>query len=225
VTHITLDGQSEELMGLPYWSRTLESTAGQIMGLLRRGRMTVDELASALGLSGNAVRPHLATLERDGLVQRSELRRGTSKPARTYILAPEAELLFSRAYAPVLTQLLHVLDERLDAGEFDELMRDVGRRLMADRPRPTGDLRRRAEAASALLHELGGLARVEEHGHGFVIRGYVCPLAAATQRHPEACNAVESLLSEFAGVPVSKCCDAEDRLRCCFEIGGKAQLP
>jgi predicted ArsR family transcriptional regulator len=207
-------------MRVPHWNRQVESTAGQIMGLLRRGRMTVDELASALGLSGNAVRPQLATLERDGLVQRSEMRRGTSKPARTYILTPEAELLFSRAYVPVLTQLLHVLDERLDPAEFDRLMREVGRRLMGDRPRPSGDLRQRAEAATVLLGELGGLARVEEHDEELIIRGYGCPLAAATQRHPEACNAVESLLSEFTGVPVAKCCDSEDRLRCCFEIGG-----
>ena len=209
-------------MRVAYWNRPVESTAGQVMGLLRRGPMTVDDLAGALGLSGNAVRPHLATLERDGLVRRSELRRGISKPARTYVLTPEAELLFSRAYAPVLTQLLHVLDERLDAGEFEEVMRDVGRRLMADRPRPSGNLRQRADAAGALLHELGGLAQVEEHGGGFLIRGYSCPLAAATQRHPEACNAVESLLSEFAGVPVAKCCESDDRLRCCFEIGGRA---
>ena len=209
-------------MRVAYWNRPVESTAGQVMGLLRRGPMTVDDLAGALGLSGNAVRPHLATLERDGLVQRSELRRGICMPARTYVLTPEAELLFSRAYAPVLTQLLHVLDERLDAGEFEEVMRDVGRRLMADRPRPSGNLRQRADAAGALLHELGGLAQVEEHGDGFLIRGYSCPLAAATQRHPEACNAVESLLSEFAGVPVAKCCESDDRLRCCFEIGGRA---
>jgi predicted ArsR family transcriptional regulator len=211
-------------MRVPYWNRLLESTAGHIMGLLRRGPMTVDELAGALGLSGNAVRPQLATLERDALVRRSEMRRGTSKPARTYALTSEAELLFSRAYVPVLTQLLQVLDERLDPAEFDRVMRDVGRRLMADRPRPTGDLRQRAEAASALLTDLGGLARVEERDGGLLIRGYGCPLAAATQRHPEACNAVESLLSEFAGIPVAKCCDAEDRLRCCFEIGGPARV-
>jgi predicted ArsR family transcriptional regulator len=209
-------------MRAPYRSRLLESTSGQIMALLRRGPMTVDDLAEALGLSGNAVRPHLATLERDGLVERSELRRGTSKPARTYVLSAEAELLYSRAYVPVLTQLLHVLDEQLQPHEFDSLMRDVGRRLMADRLRPSGDLRQRAEAASALLNDLGGLARVEEHEDGLRIRGYGCPLAAATQRHPEACNAVESLLSEFAGIPVTKCCDREERLRCCFEIGGTA---
>jgi predicted ArsR family transcriptional regulator len=210
-------------MRVPYWTRLLDSPAGQVMGLLRRGPMTVDELAAALGLSGNAVRPQLAILERDGLVGQGESRKGVSKPARTYVLTAEAELLFSRAYVPVLTQLLQVLDERLEPDEFDRLMRDVGRRLMADRPRPSGDLRQRAEAASALLNDLGGLAEVEEHVGGFLIRGYGCPLSAATQRHPEACKAVESLLAEFAGISVAKCCDAEDRLRCCFEIGRKAR--
>lgn len=207
-------------MRVPYWNRALDSPAGQIMGLLRRGLMTVDELAQELGLSGNAVRQQLALLERDGMVGQGESRRGVSKPARTYVITAEAELLFSRAYAPVLTQLLHVLDERLGPAEFDQVMRDVGRCLTANRPRPTGDLRQRAEAATALLNELGGQARVVEHNGGFVIRAYGCPLSAATQWHPEACNAVESLLAEFAGIPVKKCCDAEDRLRCCFEVGG-----
>jgi predicted ArsR family transcriptional regulator len=196
-----------------------ESTAGQIMGLLRRRSMTVDELAAALGLSGSAIRPQLALLERDGLVERTGVKRGPSKPARIYALSPEADLLYSHAYIPVLTELLHVVAARLAPEEFDGLMREVGRRLMADRPRPTGDARQRAEAASELLNALGGLARVEGRNGDLMIRSDGCPLAAATQRYPEACNAVESLLREFTGLPVTKCCDREERLRCCFEIG------
>jgi predicted ArsR family transcriptional regulator len=195
-----------------------ESTAGRIMALLRRGGMTVDELAAALDLSGNAIRPQLAVLERDGFVQRAGARRGASKPAQVYVLSRDADLLFSHAYIPILTELLHVLDSRLEGGEFDALMREVGGRLMAGRPRPTGDVRQRAEAASELLNSLGGLARVEQEEGGLMIRSDGCPLAAATQRHPEACNAMESLLSEFTGLRVTKCCDREERLRCCFEV-------
>lgn len=206
-------------MRVAYWNRILRSPAGKIMAALRRGRMTVDELAAALSLSGNAVRPQLATLERDGLVQPGEMRRGASKPARTYALTAEAELQFSRAYVPVLTQLLDVLGQRLKPRELSRIMRDVGRQLVGERQRPTGGLRERVEAASALLGELGGLTRIERLRKGFRIRGLGCPLAAATERHPEACDAVQGLLSEFVGVPVSKCCDLEDRPRCCFEIG------
>jgi DeoR family transcriptional regulator, suf operon transcriptional repressor len=199
-----------------------DTAAGRIMGLLRRGSMTVDDLAAALDLSGNAIRAQLAVLERDGLVRRTGVRPGTSKPARLYGLTAETELLFSHAYVPVLTELLHVLAARLGASEFDGLMRDVGRRLMADRPRPTGDVRRRAEAARDLLNALGGLARVEEQNGGLMIRSDGCPLAAATRQHPEACDAVESLLSEFSGLEVTQCCDRDDGLRCCFEIGTAA---
>ena len=197
-----------------------ESAAGRIMALLRRGGMTVDELDAALDLSGNAVRPQLAVLERDGFVERVGVRRGASKPARVYGLSPEADLLFSHAYIPVLTELLHVLDSRLESREFDALMREVGARLMAGRPRPTGDARQRAEAASELLNSLGGLARVEQQNGTLLIRSDGCPLAAATERHPEACHAMESLLGEFTGLGVTKCCDRDERLRCCFELTG-----
>ena len=174
-------------MRVPRPMRALdESASGRIMGLLRRGSMTVDDLAAGLELSGNAIRAQLALLERDGLVRRTGQRPGTSKPARLYALTLEAELLFSHAYILVLTELLHVLSERVGAAEFDAVMRDVGRRLMADRPRPTGNLRQRAEAASELLNALGGLARVEDHEGSLMIRGDGCPLAAATRRHPEA---------------------------------------
>ena len=70
-----------------------------------------------------------------------------------------------------------------------------------------------------LLNELGGLTEVAEEGPGrLVIRSHGCPLAAATTDHPEACNALESMLSEFVGAPVAKCCDRSDREHCCFEL-------
>ena len=197
-----------------------ESAGGRIIALLRRGAMTVDELAAALGLSGNAVRPQLAVLERDGFIERAGVRRSSGRPAQVYALSREADLLFSRAYIPVLTELLHVLDSRPERSEFDAVMREVGQQLMVGRPRPAGDVRHRAEAASELLNSLGGLARVEQQNGTFIIRSDGCPLAAATQRHPEVCNAMESLLTEFTGLRVTNCCDREERLRCCFELVG-----
>jgi predicted ArsR family transcriptional regulator len=90
-----------------------DGTSGRILELLRRGPKTVDELAVALVLTRTAVRAQLAGLERDGLVEQRGSRRGTSKPSRMYGVTAQAELLFSRAYVPILTQLLHVLAQRL----------------------------------------------------------------------------------------------------------------
>jgi predicted ArsR family transcriptional regulator len=199
--------------------RVTQGTMGRILELLRRGPMTVDDLAAALELTRTAVQGQLANLQQDQLVEQQGTRRGPSKPARTYGVTMQAELLFSRAYIPILTQLIHVLAGRMSHDEFDSIMREVGRGAMADRAAPRGGtLRDRVARASALLNELGGLSEVEEEDGLYVIKSYGCPLAAATVLHPEVCNALESLLSEFAGTPVTKCCDRYDRERCCFEV-------
>ena len=209
-------------MRLPRWhERSPESTAGQVVRTLRGRSLTVDEIATALGLSGGAVRAHLTTLERDGLVRQSGARRGVSKPARTYSLTPEAELLFSRVYVPLLGELLRVLSTRMAPREFDATFREVGRRIMAGRPRPHGTLRQRAEAACALWNELGGMTSVRRERGRYVIRSLVCPLSAVAHERPEACVAMQSLLSELIGAPVSNCCDQAEERRCCFELGGR----
>ena len=198
--------------------RIAEGTAGRILELLRRGSLTVDQLATTMELTPTAVRSQLATLERDGLVEPRGSQRGASKPSRIYGVTRQAELLFSQAYIPILTQLLHVLSRRMPPAEFDTVMREVGRRAIAGRAVPTGPLRDRVATASSLLNDLGGLTEVKEDAGLYVIRSHGCPLAAATADHPEACNALESLLTDFVGTKVSKCCDRYDRARCCFEV-------
>ena len=195
-----------------------DDTRSRVVDILRRGPTTLDTLVAELGVTRTAIRLQLATLERDGAVVRRGLRRGRTKPAHVYELTSEAEQRMSHAYVPVLTQLLHVLSARLPAEEFDAVMRDVGRELLADRPRPRGPLRERAEAASQLLNQLGGLTAVEGNGEELVIRSHGCPLAATAAHHPETCNAMESLVSEFVDAEVRQRCDRTDRPRCRFHI-------
>jgi len=205
-----------------YWDQKFfESTRGQLVTLLRRGGRTVEELAQVLVLTDNGVRAHLATLERDGLVQqRGSVRRssGGGKPAYVYELTSEAENLFPKAYEPVLHRLLDVLSERIGPEESEMLLRAVGNRLAEGQTVPEGGTHVRLEAAVAVLNELGGLAELEERDGSFVIRGYSCPLAAVTPNHPEVCRMAESLVTELAGIPVYEHCDRGERPRCCFEV-------
>lgn len=195
-----------------------QGTSGKILELLRRGPKTVDELARALDLTRTAVRAQLATLMRDQLVERRGSRRGFSKPSHIYGVTAQTELLFSRAYVPILTQLLHTLAGRMTRRKFDSIMHEVGRQLLQGRAVPRGSLGERVAGASALLNELGGLTEISQENGGYTIRSHGCPLAAATIDHPEVCTALESLLSEFVGSRVTKCCDRYNRERCCFEV-------
>lgn len=197
----------------------METTRGQVLGLLRRGARTVEELARELDLTDNAIRAHLATLERDGLVTQAGLRRGpgAGKPAVIYELTPEVEVRLSRAYAPVLGALLDELAERLPPEETEEVLRAVGHRLAAAVRReatPEG----RARQAVALLNELGGDATLESHGSSYLIRGCGCPVSAAVSRRPETCRLVQALLSDVTGAQVGQCCEQGPRPQCCFTV-------
>jgi len=198
--------------------RFFASTKGQVAALLRRGVVTVEELARELSLTDNAVRSHLAALERDGLVVQSGVQRGIGKPAFTYALTSDAERLFPKAYGALLRLMLDVLAERLPPDTLDDLLREMGHRLAAGYTPSTGDLHARVDGAVQLLGELGGLATVEERGEGCVIVGRSCPLAAAVEGHPETCLLAEALLTEVIGVPVRQTCDTEN-MHCRFEVG------
>lgn len=204
--------------------RFWETTRGRVLGLLRSGPRTVEELAGQLGITDNAIRAHLATLERDGLIAQQGVRRGpgAGKPALVYGLAAGAAVRLSRAYAPVLGALLEELSHDLAPERIESLMLAAGKRLGAGVPRGAGSLEKRAAEAVALLHELGSDATLVADGAGFRLQGSGCPLSAAVSQRPETCRALQGLLSEVMGVPVGQCCEQGSNPRCCFTVPSAA---
>lgn len=191
------------------------------MELLRVSPRTVDELAVNLRVTDNAIRPHLAALEREGLARQAGSRRGegAGKPATIYELHSDAEPLLSRAYAPVLGALLEVIGDELDPRTAKRLLRETGKRLAAaSGGAAAGDLQARARAAAAVLTALGGEVVVERKQGTLTLRGAACPLASAVSRNPHVCHAVESLVAEISGAKARECCDRSQRPRCCFEL-------
>lgn len=209
-----------------------QATRGRLLTLLRELPHTVDELADALSLTDNAVRFHLVGLERDGAVERAGVRKpeGAGKPAVLYTISPEADIAFSRAYAPVLAACLEELRNEMPPAALTALLRRVGERL-AKNVEPgtepgtvlgTGSLKSRVNAASALLNQLGGLTTVEQRPGVFRIVGRGCPLGAAVAAEPCLCHAVESLLTQVVGAQVRERCNHTGRPSCCFEIARTA---
>ncbi|HEY3121250.1 MAG TPA: FaeA/PapI family transcriptional regulator [Vicinamibacteria bacterium] len=199
--------------------RFAESTRGRLVARLRAQPCTVENLAGALGVTDNAIRAHLISLERDGLIEHQPVRRGSAgKPAHTYALTTEAEMLLSAAYAPVLAGLLDVVAERSDPAERKRLLRAAGRGLPLVRAKGATP-RRRLGAAVELINELGGIASLERHDGSAVIHSRGCPLSAVVSEHPEACEALASAIEELVGARTEVRCDRGDgRPRCAFEV-------
>jgi predicted ArsR family transcriptional regulator len=191
----------------PWRKRFFETTRGRLVALLRRRELTVDEMAGALGVTDNAVRAQLATLERDGLVEQRGVRRGAGKPSFAYGLTAEFEPTLSRAYSPMLGRLLRVLHRRLAGPELEAVLAEAGREWASDVPAATGTAPERVAQAVALLEQLGGSAEIEPAGDRWSIRGFGCPLGVAVQGEPRVCRAVEGLLSAVTGLEVKEHCD------------------
>jgi predicted ArsR family transcriptional regulator len=200
--------------------RFWESTRGRIISLLRRETRTVNELATAVSLTDNAVRTHLDRLERDGLVRPSGTRPGTRKPNILYTLTPAAERLFPKMYGPVLRQLLAVLAERLPAKKLNDFMRAAGRRLAEEhRSAVKADqIEDRVGEAIAVLGKAGGACESVRNDGKLIVRCFDCPLAVAAVGHPEVCRLVETMLADLLGVPVKQHCEAEPAPQCVFEV-------
>ena len=202
----------------------LDTARGHIVSLLQRRPLTVDEIASKLELTASGVRAQITAMERDGVVRRVGQRRGTTRPSRIFELTPEVEQLLSRAYIPLLAQLVDVFASGLPARQVDALLREAGKKLARELSpgRPSGTLRSRVLGASDLLNQqLGAVTHVEQNG-GYIIRGESCPLSALTGKHPAVCRAMESLVNEIVGGSVHECCERAQRPQCCFEIKSKS---
>lgn len=202
-------------------------TRGRLLGLLRRSRRTIPELAEEVGVSDNAARTHLTSLQRDGLVEPAGERRATGgKPAQVYDITRETEELFPKAYAVVLSRLMEEIEHREGRERLLEMLRSVGARAGAG-VASEGDLEARVGIAAAVLRSLGADLDVERVGEGepgggesaaWLLRGYGCPLSAVVEEHGEACELVEELVSGVVGAPVRECCDRTGRPRCSFRI-------
>jgi predicted ArsR family transcriptional regulator len=200
--------------------RLFKSTRGKILELLRARESTVNELVEELHLTDNAVRAHLASLERDRLVAQSGMKPGTRKPHTTYALGPEAEYVFPKAYGRLVSLLMSIFSSQVKPRNLRAGMRAAGRSVAQEHLR---DLKRKTRqqrigAALGVLKELGGAATFHEEDGKHFIYGNGCPIAAATANHPEACLLAESLLTEIIGSPVKERCVRGPTPSCRFEV-------
>lgn len=201
----------------PDWlQRLVGGTRRDVLELLLRSDRTVQEMADEIGVSANAIRGHLAALERDGLIIQRDVRRETGgKPATVYALSRDADELFPKAYALVLEGLLAILAERDGPEGVHETLVEVGSRAAVP---TTGSTEERVQAAVDALRSLGGTVEVRrENGH-WKIQGFSCPLSSVTARDARVCGLVEALVAKTTGGSVVEVCERGRRPRCAFQI-------
>lgn len=208
---------------MPATDRFLTSTRGKILARLLREPLTVTDLAAEEGISVNAARTHVNGLERDGYVERFRLKHTASRPAAMYRATPEGEVLFPKAYEPVLRALMDEIEGEFgpaSAGVLENVGARLARKYAGGRTSADTTAEERIGIALDLLTELGAVLDVERLTGGAIrVEGSGCPLSGAVREHPDLCGMIAAILGEITVLPVEQCCRNDDeRPSCRFVI-------
>jgi predicted ArsR family transcriptional regulator len=184
------------------------STRKVLLTLMKtKGSLSVNEMAKELGITEMAIRRHLNTLERDGLIETKLVRQAMGRPLHLYSLTLLADDLFPKNYHQLTLELLDELEPgennnpagRLFEGRKQKLLKKYKGRMegksLVDRVAELADIQ----------NNNGYMARWEtaETGH-YVLTEYNCPIAQVAKQYNEACHCELSLFQNLLGAEVER---------------------
>jgi predicted ArsR family transcriptional regulator len=186
---------------------TLGERQQQLLTLLRdhKAGLTVDALSERLKITRNAVRQHLAALERDELVQRGDTQPSGGRPEQLYQLSDGGAELFPRRYSWFSELLLEAITAEIgrDAvGEkLDQMGRDVAAQLRTGNAGAT-DTKARVATMARVMQDLGYAARVAAPPADDTIVANNCVFHHLATKFPEVCRFDLGLIGAFTDAKV-----------------------
>lgn len=185
----------------------MKSTRERILhSLLRRPRMSINELAEAVGINPISARHHLINLQVEGLVAAEEERHGVGRPRLVYSLTEKGMEKFPTRYLRLTTRLLEQLKSTMPAPLVATLFSQIAEDLAQDYANQMQGLtmEERLEFVKSLLAEEGFTVEWEQDGSQYKIHEISCPYYQVGLNHPEVCTIDQTLISKMLAVPAEK---------------------
>ncbi len=196
----------------------MQDTRSEILNLIRlQETATVQALAEKMKLAVPTVRHHMAILERDGLVLKSNERGKIGKPHLIYSLSRKGEESFPKKYAHLSSALIEQV--KLEEGQEAvlDVMRKIARRKVQKR-RAGLDRLSRADQIDLMLtvmEEEGFDPQLEILGDQIKIRHLTCPYQAVALKHPEVCEMDVNIIQCCLGGTIERSAWRPDGDRIC----------
>jgi predicted ArsR family transcriptional regulator len=194
--------------GLSFLNSQVPATKRQVLlALKQHGALTVDDLASQLGISAVAVRRHLSNLERDQLVEHQQEKRSIGRPSFIFELTEAGHMLFPERYDQLANDILQAVDHLYGKEGVEQIFRHTLTRQLADYlPHLDGKpLKERVQQLTQLREAEGYMATWEQiDGDTFLIHQYNCPILKVAQWCRATCAEATSLLSQLLDAEVSR---------------------
>lgn len=170
----------------------------------REGPIAAESLAENLGITGMAVRQHLATLESEGLAQ-GEARPGRrGRPAKLWRATTKADSLFPDTHAQLAVDLIAQMKKTFGEEGLDRLLalRTAEQlRVYREKLFTKQSLKARLEALAAIRSREGYMAEVRkeaETGQWLFVENH-CPVCAAAKLCTGLCREELALFRKILG--------------------------
>jgi DeoR family suf operon transcriptional repressor len=204
----------------------MNSTRNRILQtLLRRPRLSTNELAEAVGINPISVRHHLTNLQVEGLVSTDEERHGVGRPRLVYFLTEAGTERFPTRYLRLTTRLLAQMKESMPEPVVSKLFAQMAYGLAkeyADQMKGL-NMEERLDLAKTLLTEEGFDISWERSGGQYQIHEITCPYLQIGQSHPEVCTVDQTLISRMLAVPAEKVqCVLQGDAYCTYVVQAEA---
>lgn len=177
-----------------------------IEALLRRGPLTVADLARELGVTATAVRQHVNHLADEGWLVRTRRSLGPGRPAGLFTVSERTRRLFG-ASGPDLSRLLMQEIAELDGEDKARVILERVNQRMARAARPAvggGPPPDRVRRLAAFLSHEGILAESDSVSHGERLAVFTCPYASIVDEHRELCEMERATFGELTESPVKQ---------------------
>jgi predicted ArsR family transcriptional regulator len=174
--------------------------------LLRKPKITISELAEAVGINPISVRHHLTNLQMEGLIAAEEERHGVGRPRLVYSLTEEGMERFPTKYLRLTTRLLAQMKESMPGPLVTKLFNQVAEDLASEYVSQIQGLsmEERLEFVKELLAQEGFTMEWEKKGDDYQIHEISCPYYQIGVAHPEVCTVDQTLISKMLALPASK---------------------
>lgn len=202
------------------------STRSQLLKMLKtEGSCSTSEMAKAMSITEMAVRRHLQTMEREGLIQSVLVRQPMGRPSYRYSLTALADERFPKNYPQLTLDLFRELEQQPGGTQMINLMFEGRRDRLEARFRDRMDnrtLEERVAELSAIQNDGGYMASwmpdPDERG-AYRLHEYNCPVAQVANRYRQACHCELQLFERLLGAQVERTeCLADGDRRCTYAI-------
>jgi predicted ArsR family transcriptional regulator len=213
----------EEIKGLRENKAVKDTTRRQILEYLKQhGHATVEEIATAAGITSMGVRRHLLALENADLVKMELERRPIGRPTHVYTLTESADALFPRNYHQLALQILDNIVEREGEEKVAQLFQQRKQKLeatYADRMH-SKDLQGRVAAMAQIMTENGYMAEWTPVEGGYAIIEHNCAISHIARSYSQACVCELEFIQKLLGphVDVTRASHMASGDTCCAYV-------